>query len=430
MLNDKKTINAWCMYDWANSVYSLTITSAIFPVYYQAVAVNANGGDRVSFFGVGIVNSVLYSYALSVSFLMVVLVLPILSGIADYAGKKKFFLKLFTSIGSFSCLGLFFFTGKNIEWGILCSVFASVGYSGSLVFYNAFLNEIVTEDKRDIVSAKGYSYGYMGGVILLVINLVVIQMYDVFGLANEGVASRIAFLTVGIWWIGFSLYAVSKLPENVHGRKPESHYLTNGYKELRVVWDQLRNMGNMRKYLLAFFFYNMGVQTMIYLAATFGSKELEIEAPTLIMIVLLIQFLGIAGSYFFAFLSRKRGNINSLLTMIVIWILCSLYAYFVNKEVEFFALAAVVGLVMGGIQALSRATFSKIMPHTTDTASFFSFYDVTYNLSIVTGTFAFGFIEQVTGSMRNSTLALASFFIIGIIFLSQIKMKNVSAEPA
>ena len=429
-MNDKKTINAWCMYDWANSVYSLTITSAIFPVYYQAVAVNANGGDRVSFFGVGIVNSVLYSYALSVSFLMVVLVLPILSGIADYAGKKKFFLKLFTSIGSFSCLGLFFFTGKNIEWGILCSVFASVGYSGSLVFYNAFLNEIVTEDKRDIVSAKGYSYGYMGGVILLVINLVVIQMYDVFGLANEGVASRIAFLTVGIWWIGFSLYSVSKLPENVHGRKPESHYLTNGYKELRVVWDQLRDMGNMRKYLLAFFFYNMGVQTMIYLAATFGSKELEIEAPTLIMIVLLIQFLGIAGSYFFAFLSRKRGNINSLLTMIVIWILCSLYAYFVNKEVEFFALAAVVGLVMGGIQALSRATFSKIMPHTTDTASFFSFYDVTYNLSIVTGTFAFGFIEQVTGSMRNSTLALASFFIIGIIFLSQIKMKNVSAEPA
>ena len=281
MLNDKKTINAWCLYDWANSVYSLTITSAIFPIYYQAVAVNESGGDKVMFFDLEIVNSVLYSYALSVSFLFVAIILPLLSGIADYAGKKKFFLRLFMFIGSFSCIGLFFFTGKNIEWGIICSVLASVGYSGSLVFYDAFLNEIVTEDKRDIVSAKGYSYGYLGGVILLVINLVVIQMYDTFGLADEGIASRIAFLTVGVWWIGFSLYSISKLPENPHGRKPEGHYLTNGYKELRNVWRQLKKMDGIRKFLLAFFFYNMGVQTVMYLAATFGSKELKMEASKL-----------------------------------------------------------------------------------------------------------------------------------------------------
>ena len=431
MLNDKKTINAWCMYDWANSVYSLTITSAIFPIYYQAVAVNANGGDRVNFFGIEVVNSVLYSYALSASFLLVAIMLPILSGMADYAGKKKFFLKLFMFIGSFSCIGLFFFTGKNIEWGIICSVFASVGYSGSLVFYDAFLNEIVTEDKRDYVSARGYSYGYLGGVVLLVINLIVIEMHESFGLADEGIASRLAFLTVGVWWIGFSLYALSKLPNNVHHRKPEGHILTNGYKELRSVWYQLQEMGGMRKYLLAFFFYNMGVQTVMYLAATFGSKELKLEASKLIMTVLLIQFVAIAGSYLFAFVSRKRGNIQSLLMMIVIWIVCCLFAYFVKDEIEFFALAAVVGLVMGGIQSLSRATYSKIMPQDTmDTASFFSFYDVTYNLSIVFGTFAYGAIEQVTGSMRNSTLALASFFFIGIVFLSQVKIKDVSAETA
>ena len=211
MLNDKKVINGWCMYDWANSVYSLTITSAIFPIYYQAVAVNAAGGDRISFFGLEIINSVLYSYALSASFLMVAIILPLLSGIADYAGKKKVFLKMFMFLGSFSCIGLYFFTGENVEWGILCSVLASVGYSGSLVFYDAFLHEIVTEDKKDIVSAKGYSYGYIGSVILLVINLVVIQMHDSFGLPNEGIASRIAFLTVGVWWIGFSLYSLSKL---------------------------------------------------------------------------------------------------------------------------------------------------------------------------------------------------------------------------
>ncbi len=431
MLNQKKTIRAWCMYDWANSVYSLTITSAIFPIYYQAVAVNANGGDKVKFFGTEVVNSVLYSYALSASFLLVAILLPILSGIADYAGKKKFFLKMFMFIGSISCIGLFFFTGKNIEWGILCSVMASVGYSGSLVFYDAFLNEIVTEDKRDIVSAKGYSYGYLGSVILLVLNLVVIEMPNTFGLADAGIASRVAFLTVGVWWIGFSLYAIAKLPENPHGRRPEGHYLTNGYRELRNVWGQLKDMEGMRKYLLAFFFYNMGVQTVMYLAATFGSKELKMEASKLIMTVLLIQFVAIAGSFLFAFLSKKRGNIQSLLVMIVIWIVCCLYAYFVNQEIEFFALAAVVGLVMGGIQSLSRATFSKIMPpDTVDTASFFSFYDVTYNLSIVFGTFVYGYIEQVTGSMRNSTLALASFFIIGIIFLSQVKLKNAKAQTA
>ncbi len=431
MQNNKKVINAWCVYDWANSVYSLTITSAIFPIYYQAVTVNANGGDLVKFFDLEVVNSVLYSYALSVSFLLVAIILPVLSGIADYAGKKKFFLKLFMFIGSFSCIGLFFFTGKNIEWGILCSVFASVGYSGSLVFYDAFLNEITTVEHRDYVSAKGYSYGYIGGIVLLVINLIVIEMHESFGLADEGVASRLAFLTVGVWWIGFSLYALSKLPNNVHKRKPEGHLLTNGYKELLNVWSQLKEMGDLRKYLWAFFFYNMGVQTIMYLAATFGSKELKLEASELIMTVLVIQFVGVAGSYLFAFISKKRGNIQSLRVMVVIWITCSLSAYFVNDQIEFFALASVVGLVMGGIQSLSRATYSKIMPQdTVDTASFFSFYDVTFNLSIVFGTFAFGYIEQVTGSMRNSTLVLASFFVIGIIFLSQVKIKHVSTQTS
>lgn len=429
MLNDKKIINAWCLYDWANSVYSLTITSAIFPIYYQNVAVNAAGEDRVDFFGFEIINSVLYSYALSFSFLLVAVVLPILSGIADYAGKKKFFLRLFMFIGSFSCIGLFFFTGENVEWGILCSVFASVGYSGSLVFYDAFLAEIVTEDKRDIVSAKGYAYGYFGSVLLLIVNLVMIQMPDTFGLIDAGVASRASFLTVGVWWIGFSLYAISKLPENPHGRKPEGHYLTNGYRELRNVWRQLKDMDGMRKFLFAFFFYNMGVQTVMYLAATFGSKELKMEASKLIITVLLIQFVAIAGAYLFAFISKKTGNIRSLSIQIVIWIGCCLGAYFVNAEIEFFILAAVVGLVMGGIQSLSRATYSKIMPEgTVDTASFFSFYDVTYNLSIVFGTFVYGYVEQVTGSMRNSTLALASFFIIGIIFLSQVKLKHGKAQ--
>ncbi len=431
MLNDKKTIHAWCMYDWANSVYSLTITSAIFPIYYQSVAVNNAGGDKIDFFGFEIVNSVLYSWALSASFLMVALMLPLLSGIADYAGKKKFFLRIFMTIGSIACMGLFFFTGDNVEWGIICSILASIGYSGSLVFYDAFLNEIVTEDKRDMVSARGYSYGYIGGVILLVINLAVIEMPDTFGIPDAGIASRIAFLTVGVWWMGFSLYAISKLPENERTRKDDGEVLSNGYRELRKVWLQLKEMNTLRKFLWAFFFYNMGVQTVMYLAATFGSKELKMETGSLIMTILMIQFVAIGGSYLFAYFSKKKGNVTSLMTMTVIWIGICIGAYFVNAEPQFFVLASVVGLVMGGIQSLSRATYSKIMPSDTkDTASFFSFYDVTYNLSIVVGTFVYGYVEQVTGSMRNSTIALAFFFIIGMIFLSQVKMKNEATKTS
>lgn len=429
MLNDRKTIHAWCLYDWANSVYSLTITTAIFPIYFNAATIEAFGGDRILFLGMEVTNTVLYEYSLSLSFLITVLIIPILSGMADYAAKKKVFLKAFMLLGSFSCFGLFFFDGKNVEWGILCSVLASIGYSGSLVFYDAFLSEIVTEDKRDIVSARGYSYGYLGGVILLIFNLVVIQMPEVFGLTSNGIPARIAFLTVGLWWISFSLYAIAKLPEKTSIKNSDKHYLLNGYKEVLDVFRQLQGLKSLKSFLFAFFFYNMGVQTTMYLASLFGSKELKMEAGQLIMTILLIQFVAIGGSYLFAWLSKRSGNIVSLKVMIVIWIGCCIYAYFVYNEYQFYALAGVVGLIMGGIQALSRATYSKLMPvNTKDTASFFSFYDIVFNISIVMGTFVYGFIDQITGSMRNSTLALASFFIIGMLFLTRVKTKNVSTQ--
>ena len=429
MLNDKKIIHAWCMYDWANSVYSLTITSAIFPIYYQNVTVATHGSDRVSFFSWDVINSVLYSYSLSVSFLLVAILLPSLSGIADYSGKKKQFLKVFMFLGAFSCIGLSFFDGKNIEWGIFCSLFASVGYSGSLVFYDAFLNEIVTEDKRDIVSARGYSYGYIGSVILLIINLVMIQKFEIFGMENAGIASRVAFFTVGIWWIIFSLYAISKLPDHVKHQEGKKNYIANGYKELKKVWNKSKKDANIKNYLLSFFFYNMGVQTVMYLAAFFGAKELKLADSKLIMTILMIQFVAVIGSLLFAHVSKKKGNIRTLMFMITIWIAICIYAFLLKSEIEFFILAAVVGLVMGGIQSLSRATFSKIIPkNTVDTASFYSFYDVTYNLSIVIGLFVYGYIEQISGSMRNSTLVLAIFFIIGMILIARVKIKHANAQ--
>lgn len=422
-LNNKKTINAWCMYDWANSVYSLVITSAIFPIYYNAVTTGKDGSDLVEFFGFQVVNTVLYSYSLSFSFLFVAAILPLLSGIADYSGRKKLFLKIFMYLGSLSCMGLFFFTGSNVEWAIICSITASIGFSGGLVFYDAFLPEIVSQDRMDNVSARGYSFGYVGSVILMIINLVMIEKYDWFGLVDAGAATRLAFLTVGLWWLGFSQVTFSRLKDGKKIVDGQNSFFSKGYEEILKVWNTLGGLKAMKLFLLAFFFYNMGVQTVIYLAASFGSKELKMESASLILTILIIQLVAIAGAYLFSFISGRRGNKYSITAMIIIWILVCVGAYFVTNEMEFFVLAFVVGAVMGGIQSLSRATFAKLIPSDSDdNASYFSFYDVTYNLSIVVGTFSYGFIEQITKSMRNSVLVLILFFVVGLVFLMGAKI--------
>ncbi|MDN5202915.1 MFS transporter [Fulvivirgaceae bacterium BMA10] len=425
-LNNKKMINAWSMYDWANSVYSLVITSTIFPIYYYNVARGANDSSEVDFFGIMVNNSVLYSYALSFSFLFTALILPLLSGIADYSGKKKLFLKIFVLIGSLSCMGLFFFVGENIEWGIICSVLASIGYSSSLVFYDAFLPEIVTQDKLDSVSAKGYTYGYIGSVILMIISVVLIQGFsDLFGEGGEGtaLATRVSFLLVGLWWIGFSLIPLIVLPDNIYNREGTKNMLTEGYREILKVWNSLKRLKVLKTFLLAFFFYNMGVQTVMYLATSFGKDALQLPDASLMATILIIQLVAALGAYLFAKLSKAKGNKFALLVMVFIWVGICLAAYFVETEYQFYALAFVVGAVMGGIQSLSRATYAKLIPENSiDHTSYFSFYDVAYNLSIVFGTFSYGFIFQLTGSMRNSALALALFFIVGLGFLLLLKV--------
>ncbi len=409
------------MYDWANSVYSLTITTAIFPIYYEAVTKEAFGSDQVKFFGFELPNTVLYSYSLSFSFLVVAAILPLLTGISDYGGRKKSFLKFFASLGSLSCILLYFFEGANLEYGIICAVLASIGYSGSLVFYDAFLPEIVTKDRYDVVSAKGYSFGYIGSIILLIINLTMIQMPELFGLPPGASAARISFLMVGVWWIGFAQIPFRILPDQERNKLDKS-VITKGYLEIRKVWISLNESPILKKYLTSFFFYTMGVQTVMYLAPLYGTRILQLASYKLIITVLLIQLIAIPGSYGFAKLSQWKGNKFSLMIMLFIWIFVCYFAYTITVEIEFYGLAAVVGLIMGGIQALSRATYSKLIPKDTiDTASYFSFYDVTYNVGIVCGTFAYGLIEHLTGNMRNSTIALAIFFVLGIVFLSMVR---------
>lgn len=428
-LNDKKVIRAWCLYDWANSVYSLVITSTIFPVYYNSVT-SKSGSDIVEFFGFYLPNTVLYSYSLSFSFLVIAVLLPLLSGIADYSGRKKMFMRFFTTLGSIACIGLFFFEGDNVEYGIICAVLASIGYSGALVFYNSFLPEIATYDKYDRVSAQGFSYGYVGSVLLLIFNLVMIEQPGWFGLEDGSLPAKISFLTVGIWWMGFAQITFYYLPSNGFRKdKIKDTYIFKGYREIQKVWHSLKELPELKKYLLSFFFYNMGVQTTMYLAASFGDKELKLTAPKLILTVLIIQLVAILGSYLFARLSEWKGNRFSLITMIIIWVFVCIWAYKVYTEYQFYGLAFTVGMIMGGIQSLSRATYTKLIPsNTVDHASYFSFFDVTQNISIVIGTFSYGFIEQWTGSMRNSTLALGTYFVIGLIFLLRVTIPRSVKE--
>ena len=410
-----KVINAWCLYDWANSVYLLVITSTIFPVYFNGVSKAAFNSDRIVFFGHEIINTVLYSYSISISFLIVAALSPLLSGIADSSGRKKYFLKFFTYLGSFSSALLFAFDGHNIEFGIICSVLASIGYSGSLVFYNAYLPEITSAQNYDAVSARGYSFGYIGSVLLLIVSLMCIENFDALGFSSELQAVKLSFLLVGIWWFGFAQISFNYLPKDNYKESELSKTISKGYQEIAKVWNQLKKLKVMKYYLASFFFYSAGVQTVMFLAATFGDKELKMESSKLIATVLVIQLVAILGAYVFAWISKKYNNKTSIMSMLIIWIGVCVYAYLLHTENQFYLLASIVGLIMGGIQSMSRSTFSKLIPvGSVDNTSFFSFYDVTEKLSIVIGTFSYGLIEQLTGSMRNSTLVLGGFFIVGI----------------
>lgn len=425
---DKKVIKAWAFYDWANSVYPLVITTAIFPMFYEyETSHNAAGeytGDLVNFLGMSFRNTEIYSYVISVSFIIVSLISPVLSGIADYSDNKKSFLKFFCYLGAASCASLYFFDMDHFELSMIPVLLASVGFWGSIVFYNAYLPEIAEVKDHDKISARGYALGYIGSSILLIICLVLIESIE----GKEIV--KLSFLLVALWWIGFSQYTYSRLPNAVHSdvEKPKENKFTKGLKELKNVWNELKQLKVIKGYLASFFVYSMGVQTVMIMATLFAAKEIDWGddgAKTgLIVSVLIIQFIAIGGAYLFSWLSGKIGNIKSLAITLVIWILVCAIAYSIHKPLEFYGVAAIVGLVMGGVQSLSRSTYSKLLPETKDHASYFSFYDVLEKLGIVIGTFAYGFIEGITGSMRNSIFALATFFVIGLVLLFIIPKKS------
>lgn len=420
--NNKKVISAWTMYDWANSVYPLVITSAIFPIFYDSQnfiekVVDGKSIKVINFFGAEFVNTELYSYVISLSYLIVAFLSPLLSGIADYSGSKKNYMRFFCYLGALSCISFYYFDINYIELSMLSVLLGSIGFSGSLVFYNAYLPEIATPDLHDKVSAKGFSRGYIGSSTLLIVCLILIMVL--------GKPAQWSFVLTGIWWIGFSQITFRGLPSNIYNHKPKGNRLTKGFNELKKVWKQMSNNKSLKRYLASFFVYSMGVQTIMLMAVFFGTDEIswpneDEKKAGLIISILVIQFIAVAGAYLMAYLSKKIGNIKTLGFVVFIWALICIVAYaFVYTPVHFYLIAAAIGFVMGGIQSLSRSTYSKLLPDTEDHASYFSFYDVLEKMGIVIGTFGFGFINGMY-SIRVAVLMLIVFFIIGFLLLLRI----------
>lgn len=420
-LNNKKIITGWAFFDWANSAFALVITVAIFPGYFLALT-----DDTVNILGLRMSDSTLYAWSIALAYLMIAALSPLLSGIADYGGHKKWFLRFFTMLGSFACIALFFFRGMDTLWiGVGGFILAMFGFAGGIVFYNSFLPLIATEDQYDRVSAKGFIFGYIGSVLLLVTNLVIIMNFEWFGFSESIKAVPTAFVMVGVWWLGFSQIPLHRLPEDKPDN-PQVNLLTKGYEEIRRVWQTLKRDSNTMLFLLAFFCFNAGVNAVLYLAATFADKELHFDATELIVLVLILQIVAVGGAWASTRLSKIKGNRFSLMTQLVIWTAICITAYFVTTSLQFYLLAAGVGMVMGGVQALSRSTYAKFLPEDTqDTASYYSFYDVMDKLSTVMGTFMFGFVEQITGGMRNSVASLAVLFVISLVVLMRVRVVHM-----
>ena len=433
----KKLLNAWAFYDWANSVYTLTIASSIFPIFYSALFLNDE--ELVSAFGFEMKQTVLISVITAFTFLVVAFSSPILSGIADYVGNKKNFMKFFCYVGGLGCIGLYWFSLDYIHLSLLFYFMGLIGYWGSLVFYNSYLPDIAFEDQQDSISAKGFSLGYIGSVLLLILNLAMVMKPEWFGFdigtteethnMAKFEAMKISFITVGLWWILFSQYTFYILPKGVStGHKVTKDVLFNGFQELKQVWYQLKQNLRLKRYLYAFFVFSMAVQTIMLMAVYFGEKEIawadnDEKTQGLIISILVIQLVAILGAILTSRASAKFGNIKTLIVVNFIWMCLCFYAYFMVTPVQFYIAAGLVGMVMGGVQALARSTYSKFLPETEDTTSYFSFYDVAEKIGIVIGMIIFAVVDQIS-TMRYAILFLFVFFLVGIILLFRVPKEN------
>ena len=419
----KKLIGAWALYDWANSVYSLVISSAIFPIYYSQYVFSQT--NSVEILNLDINKDTLISSVSALSFLLIAFLSPLLSGIADFIGNKKIFMKFFVYMGSLSCIGLYWFELETIEISLLFYTLGLIGFWGSLVYYNSYLTDITYPNQTNRVSAKGYTMGYIGSVILLLINLIMINFYETFGFESEISAMKSSFAIVGVWWLAFSQYSFYHLPSGNKGIKIPKNIIWNGFKELKGVYKFIRTSKRFTRFLLAFFIFSFSLQTVLYIASYFGVSEIEWTSSSeqtsgLIISILLIQVVAIGGAYIFTKMAQKYGNILVLTFAIFLWGAVCLYAYFIKTPIQFYMIAGLVGLLMGGTQPVARATYSLFIPDTKDTTSFFSFYDVTEKIGIVFGMIFYAIAAQITGTVRFSVIIFMFFFFLGAILLTRV----------
>jgi len=407
-----KTQRGWAMYDWANSVYSLVISTVLFPIYYEAVTKNET--NSVLFLGREWENTVIYSYVIAASFLTISILSPYFAAMADRTGRRKVFMRTFMIIGAISTACMGFFTAQNPWLGLYLAFFASVGFTGSIVFYNSFLPVIAPKELQDRLSARGFSLGYFGSALLLILCLALVQMPETFGFTDAGIASRASFVLTGIWWLGFGLPAIQKLPKDEVKDFFEGKLFWKSWEELILVFHEFRKIKTLRVFLGGFFWYSVGMQTIILLAAVFGSKVLGLESAQLIMTILIIQFVAIAGSFVFARVSERTSNLYAIKIGVAVWMLICFAAYFVQTANQFYIVGGCLGFVMGAVQSLSRSTYSKMLPPTEDHTTYFSFYDVMEKLATTFGMFSIGLLEALTGDLRNSALALTAFFALGL----------------
>lgn len=415
---ERKQIKAWLMYDWANSAFATTMMAAVLPIYYKSVAgVNLPGNTAENYWG----------FTQAIAMLFVFVMSPILGAVADMTGSKVRFLRWFAYIGALSC-ALFAFVGEGDY--VLASVlliFGTLGFSGGNTFYDAMLVDVAPPDKRDSISSKGYAWGYIGGGILLAVNLVMIEGWEKIGFPDKTVATQAAFVTVGLWWFIFSLPIFRRFPSRtVETKRPIGQYAAEGFGRALQTMKRIKQYPELMKYMLAFWFFNDGINTIITMATIYGAG-IGIKTTHLIIALLITQFVGIPFSFLFGRIAQKLGSKQALYISLSIYIVIVILGYFMQTELHFYILATMVGFVQGGSQAVARSIYSKMVP-SSRSAEFFGFLSLSSKLSSVAGPFLFGLAGLLSGSSRLAILSVLAFFIVGILLLMRVDLEKGRQE--
>jgi len=421
MPTKKQSWFGWCMYDWANSAFATVILSAVLPVYF--VSLVPEEGARISFLGFNHIfrASSLWGYAVSCSMLIVAITSPYLGSRADRLSIHRRFLFAYCLFGVLATSFLFFATPGRYLLAAFLFICANIGFAGSNVFYNAFLPKLAANHELDRLSSRGFAYGYIGGGIALLLVFGMIQGYSFLGFADKGAASRAGFLLTGLWWF---LFAV---PTYLYVRIPASPIMVNsrhrGIRGYFRIFAEIKKHPSLLLFLIAFLFYNDGIQTIIVVAAIFAREELGLSQVTILSCFLMIQFVAMPGTLLFGRLAEVSGAKRSLYLALFLFILVTIYAYFMNKAWEFWLLGFVIAIILGGSQAVSRSLFSSLIPEGKH-AEFFGFYAISAKFASIFGPLLFALIIDITGSARLSILALTFFFVTGMLVLTQVKTAN------